>query len=134
MNHVRFIEKAMLQSENALSDKISLGKKGEEIALSYLKSKKYKVIEKNLRSRFGEIDIIANDHGTLVFIEVKTRTSEAFGTPIQGINEKKQNRLRQLAIRYIAEKVLIEPEVRFDVLGILQINNETKIEHISNAF
>lgn len=117
-----------------MNAKINLGKKGEEIALAYLKSKKYKIIEKNLRNRFGEIDIIANDHGTLVFIEVKTRTSEAFGTPIQGINEKKQKRLKQLAMRYIADKGLIEQEVRFDVLGILQTNKETKIEHIPNAF
>ena len=117
-----------------MSDKISLGKKGEEIALAYLKSKKYKIIEKNLRNRFGEIDIIANDHGTLVFIEVKTRTSEAFGSPIQGINERKQERLRQLAMRYLAEKSLVEQEVRFDVLGILQTGKQTKIEHIPNAF
>ena len=117
-----------------MNAKINLGKKGEEIALAYLKSKKYKIIEKNLRNRFGEIDIIAKDHGTLVFIEVKTRTSEAFGTPIQGINEKKQKRLKQLAQRYLAEKGLIEQEVRFDVLGILQTGEETKIEHIPNAF
>ena len=87
----------------------------------------------NFRNRFGEIDIIANDHVTLVFIEVKTRTSEAFGKPIQGINERKQERLRQLAMRYIAEKGLIEHKVRFDVLCILQTGKETKIEHIPNA-
>ena len=116
------------------TNKISLGKKGEELAISYLKSKKFKIVEKNLRNRFGEIDIIANDQGTLVFIEVKTRASEAFGKPIQGINEKKQNQLRQLAMRYLAEKGLIEQEVRFDVLGILQTRNQTKIEHIPNAF
>ena len=124
----------MRRLERVLSDKISLGKKGEEVALSYLKSKKYKIIEKNLRNRFGEIDIIAKDKGTLVFIEVKTRTSEAFGTPIQGINERKQERLKQLAMRYLAEKGLIDQEVRFDVLGILQTGKETKIEHIPNAF
>lgn len=124
----------MRRLEIVLSDKISLGKKGEELALSYLKSKKYKIIEKNVRNRFGEIDIIAKDQGTLVFIEVKTRTSEAFGSPIQGINERKKERLRQLATRYIAENGLIEQEVRFDVLGILQTGKETKIEHIPNAF
>lgn len=124
----------MPQWENALRNKTGLGKKGEELAVSYLKSKGFKILEKNLRSRFGEIDIIAKDHGTLVFIEVKTRTSEAFGLPIQGINEKKQERLRQLAMRYIAEKELIDKEVRFDVLGILQTDKITKIEHIPNAF
>ena len=116
------------------TNKINLGKKGEELALSYLKSKKFKIIEKNLRSRYGEIDIIANDHGTLVFIEVKTRTSEAFGLPIQGINQKKKEKLRQLAMRYLAEKELTEKEVRFDVLGILQTNKQTKIDYIPNAF
>lgn len=116
------------------TNKINLGKKGEELALSYLKYKKFKIIEKNLRNRFGEIDIIANDHGTLVFIEVKTRTSASFGLPIQGINQKKQERIRQLAIRYIAEKGLIEKEVRFDVLGILQTSKQTKIDYIPNAF
>lgn len=114
--------------------KIDLGKKGEELAITYLKSKGFKIIEKNLRNRFGELDIIANDHGILVFIEVKTRTSELFGSPILGVNEKKQIRLRNLALRYIAEKGLVEKEVRFDVLGILKTQKETKIEHIPNAF
>ncbi len=124
----------MPQSKNALPSKTGLGKQGEELAISYLKSKGFKILEKNQRNRFGEIDIIAKDHGTLVFIEVKTRTSEAFGNPIQGINEKKQERLRHLAMRYMADKGLIEQEVRFDVLGILQTKKETKIEHIPNAF
>ncbi|MDH5185935.1 MAG: YraN family protein [candidate division WOR-3 bacterium] len=117
-----------------MSDKISLGKQGEKIALSYLKSKRFKIIEKNLRNRFGELDIIAQDKKTLVFIEVKTRTSEAFGNPIQGIDKRKQYRLRMLAQKYIAEKGLLEQEVRFDVLGILQTGKQTKIEHIPNAF
>ena len=116
------------------TNKINLGKKGEKLALAYLKSKKFKIIEKNLRNRFGEIDIIANDNGTLVFIEVKTRTSEAFGLPIQGINQKKQERLKQLAMGYLAAKGLIEKEVRFDVLGILQTNKQIKIDYIPNAF
>ena len=117
-----------------MSNKIGLGKQGEELAVSYLKSKGFKILEKNLRSRFGELDIIAQDRNTLVFIEVKTRTSEIFGSPIQGVDERKQSRLRNLALRYIAEKGLGEQEVRFDVLGILQTAQETKIEYIPNAF
>jgi putative endonuclease len=117
-----------------MANKISLGKQGEKLAFDYLKSKGYKIIGKNLRSRSGELDIVANDHGTLVFIEVKTRTSEMFGLPIQGIDERKQNRIKILAKRYIAEKGLIEQEVRFDFLGVLQTKKETKIELIPNAF
>lgn len=124
----------MNQCGHALLDKVSLGKTGEKLAVTYLKSKGFKILEKNLRTRFGELDIIANDHGTLVFIEVKTRTSSVFGSPIQGINERKKSRLKNLALRYIAEKGLLEQEVRFDVLGILQTGKQIQIEHIPNAF
>jgi putative endonuclease len=124
----------MDQSGRALTDKTNLGKAGERLALAYLKSKGFKILEKNLRTRFGELDIIANDHGTLVFVEVKTRTSSVFGSPIQGVTKQKKARLRNLALRYLADKGLSETEVRFDVLGILQTKDQIQIEHIPNAF
>ncbi|MEO0114662.1 MAG: YraN family protein [candidate division WOR-3 bacterium] len=117
-----------------MSDKIGLGRKGEELAIAYLKSKGFKILAKNRRNRFGEIDIIAKDHGVLVFVEVKTRTTTSFGSPIQAIDATKQNRLRNLALRYIAEEGLADQQVRFDVLCVLQTPETTKIEHIPNAF
>lgn len=117
-----------------MSDKASLGRKGEKLAIAYLKSKGFKILAQNQRNRFGEIDIIAKDHGILVFVEVKTRTTTSFGNPIQAVDATKQNRLRNLALRYIAEKGLADQQVRFDVLCVFQTPEAIKIEHIANAF
>ncbi len=130
----QFIAEVISRCGIALSDKIGLGRKGEELAIAYLKSKGFKILAKNRRNRFGEIDIIAKDHGVLVFVEVKTRTTTSFGSPIQAIDATKQNRLRNLALRYIAEEGLADQQVRFDVLCVLQTPETTKIEHIPNAF
>ncbi|MGC9375440.1 MAG: YraN family protein [Bacteroidales bacterium] len=110
-----------------------LGKKGEEIALTYLKSKQYIVKETNWRFRKNEVDIITEKDNLLVVVEVKTRTSEYFENPKEAVTKKKQKFIIQATDAYIQEKN-IEKEVRFDIVGVTIINGKTKIEHIQEAF
>ena len=72
---------------------IALGIYGEKLALKYLKKQKYKILEKNFRCALGEIDIVAKDGGFLVFVEVKTRSSNAFGEPMEAVDFYKQRKL-----------------------------------------
>lgn len=112
-----------------------LGKKGEELAVKYLRSKGYKILQQRYRTAQGEIDIIAVSDQTLVFVEVKTRTSTAFGSPAEAVDYRKQNKIRQVALTFIQDGNHKFQEFRFDVISILQ-NNQAKwqLEHIKNAF
>ncbi len=115
-------------------DKKELGKKGEEWARKFLLRQGYKIIATNHRSRFGEIDIISEDKGTVVFIEVKTRSSIAFGTPIEAVTHSKQKRLYRLAEDFLITHHLESKPVRFDVLSLTVQGNDMKVEHVIGAF
>ena len=96
-----------------------LGIKGEEYATWLLKRAGYKIIERNFRSQFGEIDIIARDRDALVFIEVKTRSSSAYGKPEEAVNRTKQGKIVKSSLDYIAQRYRgPEPQSRFDVISI----------------
>ena len=105
------------------------GKDGEEKACNYLKSKKYKILEKNYRCLYGEIDIIAKYNNTLVIIEVKYRKSAKFGKGYEAVNYTKQQKIIKTLQYYINEKNVKMP-VRFDVISI----DDNEITHIENAF
>ncbi|MBM3284778.1 MAG: YraN family protein, partial [Candidatus Aminicenantes bacterium] len=79
----------------------ALGRSGEQAAIDYLKSKKYSIVERGFRFHRGEIDIIAYDKNTLVFVEVKTRQSREFGLPEESVTPAKQAQLRRLAEAYL---------------------------------
>ncbi len=114
--------------------RISLGRRGEEIAVSYLKSLKYKIIERNYTCVFGEIDIIGRDRKTLSFIEVKTRSSTEYGHPYNVVNKRKQHQISKVALEYINKNNLQDVDARFDVIAV-QISPEgEKVELIKNAF
>ena len=123
-------------------DRKKLGKAGEAIACKYLKRLGYIIIAKNYSTKIGEIDIIAKDGDTLVFVEVKTRRSDAYGRPEEAINAKKKRKLSRLAQLYIKNKNLYDKKARFDVVAILArsasaFNNEfdkKTIRLIKNAF
>ena len=99
----------------------SKGKAGENIAIDFLEKQGFKIIEKNWRfSRMGEIDIIACDKNTLVFIEVKARSSNHFGDPLESVNEKKFNKILKLAEIYLSKNPNNDyGGYRFDLIGIL---------------
>ncbi|GAB5045710.1 YraN family protein [Thermodesulfovibrio sp. TK110] len=109
--------------------RVELGKEGERLAVEYLLARGYKILERNFRTQFGEIDIIAKQGKYIVIIEVKRRISENFGNPEMAVNYRKQERLKKLALFYL-NKLGKEYPVRFDVIAI----KDNKIEHIENAF
>ena len=119
--------------------KKELGAKGEEIAVRYLKSRGYRIVERNYRIRFGEIDIIAEQGDDLVFIEVKTRSGTLFGSPFESVTKQKQKQLSKVALEYISKQGFHDRPARFDVVGIeLQKGSETfqdaAVELLQNAF
>ena len=131
----------VLEKENKQRGKISLGEYGEDFTCRFLKTKRYKIIERNYRSLFGEIDIIAKDKDTLVFIEVKTRSSDRFGSPRFGppessVTRTKQNRIRRIAEAYIKTSKHRNLCFRFDVVSILFDSKKNMVDFklIQNAF
>ena len=111
-----------------------LGKKGEEMALRFLKKNGYRIFVRNYVCKMGEIDIIAKEKDTLVFIEVKTRTSTAFGPPQLAVNSAKQMQLSKVALYFLKEKGLEDVKARFDVVAILLGPGGAEIELIRDAF
>ena len=109
------------------------GKKSEIIASEFLKEKGFKIIELNHKNKIGEIDIIAKDKDYLVFVEVKARTTRAFGDPLEAVNFKKQQKIRNVARLYLIKTRNINANCRFDVVSILG-KDDFEISHIENAF
>lgn len=111
-----------------------LGQQGEEIAARHLQKKGYRIIARNFRTRYGELDIICLKNGILVFVEVKTRRSEIFGAAEEALTPKKIEHIRKVALQYLADNQSKHKEIRFDVITILMINNEPRLNHIEAAF
>jgi putative endonuclease len=115
-------------------EKKELGKKGEEKALRFLKKKGYRIIEQNYVCNLGEMDIIAKEKDTLGFVEVKTRTSMAFGPPQLAVTPTKQHQLSKVAMNFLKEKRIVDAKARFDVVAILLAPGIEEIELIRDAF
>jgi len=113
-----------------------VGKYGEEIATQYLLREGYNIKERNYRSSLGEIDIICEHQGIIIFIEVKTRCSEKFGYASESVDKNKQKRIIINSLNYLIRKNLKTSKLRFDVILISLSNNNTinQINHIKNAF
>jgi putative endonuclease len=111
-----------------------LGDRGEDLAAAALKKQGYKIIERNYKTPLGEIDLIARQGKTLIFIEVKTRKSLHFGAPQEAVSPAKQVRLRRLADYYLKQKRLTEAKVRFDVVAVTLTAEGPQIEIIPGAF
>ena len=113
---------------------LTTGAQGEQIAACYLRNKRYEILHRNYRCRYGEIDIIARRKNVLVFVEVKTRRSQAFGLPQEAVSQKKQRAISAVALTYLQHNRLSEHAARFDVIAVHLNNNCPQIEHIENAF
>src|SRR6476620_7524256 len=113
-----------------------LGRRGEDAAARYLQMLGYVIVARSHRDNIGEIDLIAVDGRTIVFIEVKTRTSHDAGHPADAVDEKKQQRLTRLALSYLKRHDLLECAARFDVVAVTWPgdNGRPTIEHFKNAF
>ena len=96
-----------------------LGRSGEDAAAAWYEEQGYTVVARNWQCREGEIDLIVRQARTVVFCEVKTRTTDAFGAPVEAITRVKRNRLRRLATRWMSEQRSPVREIRFDVVSVL---------------
>ncbi|MBS3898282.1 MAG: YraN family protein [Dethiobacter sp.] len=109
-----------------------LGKKGEELAAAYLAGRGYVILARNWCCQSGELDMVAKDGDTLVFIEVKTRRSALCGSPAEAVDARKQERVRLVARHYLYENRTGAAKYRFDVVAVNVTDNTIKI--IKDAF
>ncbi len=117
------------------SFKQQLGQIGEDLAVKVLTNKGYEIVERNYRYGHGEIDIVARDGNTLVFVEVKTRNNLEFGEPEYAVTKKKQKQIKKIAELYLYDKGIDEADCRIDVIAILlEKGKDPQINHIENAF
>ncbi len=115
----------------------TLGQRGEAAAVRYLKRLGYTIIERGSHIRRGEIDLIAVDGRTVVFVEVKTRSSHDAGHPADAVDDRKQDRLTRMALIYLKRHGLMDCSARFDVVAITwptPASGRPTIEHYKNAF
>ncbi|TSC95715.1 MAG: putative endonuclease [Parcubacteria group bacterium Athens1014_10] len=115
--------------------KQKIGKTGEEIAKKYFKKKGYKILEQHYCLRGGEIDLIVQKEEKIIFVEVKTRTSDEFGNPEESINYYKQKSLNRAINNYFFKKRIENNDYQFDVVSIMLDKKERKalIKHFKNV-
>ena len=114
---------------------VEKGHRGEDLAVDFLFVKGYRILTRNWRIKAGEIDIIAQDGDTLVFCEVKSRSSTRFGTGAEAVDVRKQRKIAQVATLYLQRYRLSNQRCRFDVIEILQPEQDQPIiQHFINAF
>jgi len=114
--------------------KRSSGAWGEELALRYLLGRGYELVERNYRTRYGELDLILRKDETLVFVEVKLRRGSEFAGPLEAVDTRKQTTIRSLAEQYLSDRDPAFDTVRFDVVGILVQGDYPRLQHIADAF
>lgn len=112
---------------------IITGRFGEQLALEYLNSKGYNVVEKNYRNKIGEVDIIAYDKSILAFIEVKTRNNHEYGYAYESVDSRKQKKIINASLMYLQKYKLHDVQVRYDVIEVYPLE-EDPINHFENAF
>lgn len=117
------------------SNRINVGKLGEQQAVDHLKRNNFKIITTNFRSRLGEIDVISQKNDTLIFVEVKTRIGDLKGKPYESITSWKLNHLKKAIYYYLLKNNLSKAKLRIDVISIILNPNLTlkKLQHFENV-
>jgi putative endonuclease len=111
------------------------GQASETRAEQFLRAKGYRILDRNLRTSLGELDLVAEDGPVLVFVEVKARATRAFGGALLAVDHRKQAKLVRLATQYLARRHLTDRPCRFDVVLVQgQSSAELAVEHVQNAF
>ncbi|MFZ0659365.1 MAG: YraN family protein [Candidatus Binataceae bacterium] len=110
------------------------GREGEKMAERHLRRLGYRIVERNYRAAGAEIDIIAMDGETIVFVEVKRRTSTAAGTPEEAVDAAKQEQIRRAAEAFVEHYRAAERDARFDVVAIVDDGRKRRIQHLKDAF
>ena len=111
----------------------TLGKQGEDLACAELSRRGYAILARRYRTRAGEIDIVAREGRTVVFVEVKTRTSVRFGLPAEAITWRKRRRLQIMALAYLSRRRLYDVPFRFDIVSVMVGEGQVRIEVIRSA-
>jgi putative endonuclease len=112
------------------------GNQGERAAVRFLKQQKLRILATQMRNTFGEIDIIADDSGVVVFVEVKTRRSSESGQPFEAVNQAKRQKLTRTALAWLKRQGRLESPARFDIVSIVWPDDGSapQIDHYRNAF
>jgi putative endonuclease len=114
--------------------RLPLGRRGEEIAARHLRRCGYRILERNYRAAGAEIDLVAADRETFVFVEVKTRSSAAFGTLAEAVDERKAARIHRAAGIYLRHIHAAERPTRFDIVAIIGAGRTSRLELLKDAF
>lgn len=115
-------------------ERISLGNKGEDLAAGLLKDSGYKILFRNYKTKLGEIDIIARDKEVICFVEVKTRSSDRFGTGSEAVFRTKQRQIAKAALSFLKEKRFLDKKARFDVVSLDCSFPKPRLDLIKDAF
>ena len=124
----------LLAADGMSQQRVTLGKMGEDLAVRELERRGYAILARRYRRRGGELDIVARDGETLVFVEVKTRDGDAFGGGGEAVTALKQRRMTQTAIDYMMRQRLTGVPCRFDVVTVRVDEGRPSIEVVPNAF
>ena len=116
-----------------MSRHLGVGRRGEDLAADYLQRRGFKVLERNYRTKFGEVDLICLNRETVVFVEVKSRSSGAFGAPDEAVHRDKRRRLSKAALDYLARRSWENRRARFDVVSIRLDGPEPEVRHLEDA-
>lgn len=116
------------------AENLEFGKAAENAAAKFLKGQGYKIIRCNYKTKFGEIDIIAQEESVICFVEVKARHSKLFGEPSEAVSAIKQRQISKAAICYLKENNLLERAARFDVVSLLYTHDLPEIDLVKDAF
>jgi putative endonuclease len=111
------------------ADATPLARFGEQEAAAFLKKQGYRILERNYRCVFAEVDIIAKERGVICFIEVKTRSSQAFGHPAEAITRAKRRHIARAALAYLQKNKLLDAPARFDVVAVQRKENAWSVEN-----
>ena len=116
--------------------RILLGDRGENAAVRFLKKQGYRILDRQHRNMFGEIDIIALDGHCILFVEVKTRSADLHGQPFDAVNKAKQQKITRAALAWLKKKRRLNQPARFDIVSIVWADpsEEPEILHIRDAF
>jgi putative endonuclease len=112
----------------------SLGKRGEELACAELQRLGYAILDRRYRTRFGEIDVVCRHRGVIVFVEVKTRSGDAFGEAAEAVTVPKQRRIARMAVDFLSRRRLADCPCRFDVVAVSFDRDRPRVEVYENAF
>ncbi len=113
---------------------LNLGKKGESLAVDFLLKEKYRIVARNYKAEKYELDIVAIKDGMLVFVEVKTRSTDRFGEPEESVGYQKEHHIAEAAEHFMEHFEDHFTDVRYDIISIILNDTNTKIKHIEDAF